>query len=129
MNLSDTCHLKHLAWAIYNGTLLVGSQPELPGITSGAPCWQASSNTSTGATTILPTARLIPWHHGTVNRGLRHFVKSKDKVLHDVATRMDPGLGGEDQGEDRGAAPDATPGCQVEWGGVDTPAAPHPTCR
>ena len=24
-------HLKHLTWAIYNGALLVGSQPELPG--------------------------------------------------------------------------------------------------
>ena len=38
---------------------------------------------------------------------------------------MDPGLGG----EDRGAAPGATQGHQVKWGGADTPAAPHPTCH
>ena len=25
MNLNDTCHLKHLTWAIYDGALLVGS--------------------------------------------------------------------------------------------------------
>ena len=31
VNLNDTCHLQHLTWAIYNGALLVGSQPELPG--------------------------------------------------------------------------------------------------
>ena len=31
INLSDTHHLECLAWAMYNGALLVGSQPELPG--------------------------------------------------------------------------------------------------
>ena len=31
VNLIDTHHLKHLAWAVYNGALLVGGQPELPG--------------------------------------------------------------------------------------------------
>ena len=40
-----------------------------------------------------------------------------------AATRMDLGLGGENQG----AAPSTAPGHQVKWGGVDTPAAPHPT--
>ena len=31
VNLNDTHHLECLTWAIYDGALLVGSQPELPG--------------------------------------------------------------------------------------------------
>ena len=31
LNVDDTCHLEHLAWTVYDGTLLVGEQPELPG--------------------------------------------------------------------------------------------------
>ena len=31
INLNDACHLKPLTWSVYNGTLQVGSQPELPG--------------------------------------------------------------------------------------------------
>ena len=31
LNVNDAHHLKHLAWAVYNGVLLVGLQPELPG--------------------------------------------------------------------------------------------------
>ena len=31
LNISDTHHLKCLVWAVYNGALLVGRQPELPG--------------------------------------------------------------------------------------------------
>ena len=31
INLNDTHHLEHLAWAIYNRALLVGSQSKLPG--------------------------------------------------------------------------------------------------
>ena len=31
INHNNTCHLEHLAWAIYDGALLVRSQPELPG--------------------------------------------------------------------------------------------------
>ena len=31
INLNDTRHLKHLAWAMYDGVLLIGSQSELPG--------------------------------------------------------------------------------------------------
>ena len=31
VNLKDTCHLEHLAWAVYDGVLLVGSCLELPG--------------------------------------------------------------------------------------------------
>ena len=31
LNVDDTHHLKHLAWAVYNGVLLVGPWPELPG--------------------------------------------------------------------------------------------------
>ena len=31
INLNDARHLEHLAWAIYNGALPVGSRPELPG--------------------------------------------------------------------------------------------------
>ena len=30
INLNEAHHLEHIAWAIYNGALLVGSQPELP---------------------------------------------------------------------------------------------------
>ena len=52
-------------------------------------------------------------------------MKSKDEVLHGVATRMHPGPGGEDQG----AAPGTTPGHQVIGVGADTPAAPHPSCH
>ena len=94
------------------------------GIASGAPCWQASSNTSTRAVTKLHTAHHIPWHHGTVSRGQRWFAKSKDEVPCSVGTRMDPGLGGEGQG----ATPGIALGCRAEWGGVDIPTAPHPTC-
>ena len=71
------------------------------------------------------TARVIPWHCGTVSRGPRCLVKSKDEVPHGAGTTTDPGLGGEDQG----AAPGITLGCQAKWGVADTPAASHPTCR
>ena len=30
LNVNDTCHLKRLAWVVYDGALLVGRQPELP---------------------------------------------------------------------------------------------------
>ena len=59
INLNDAHHLECLIWAVYDGALLIGSQPELPGITSGALCWRASSNTSTGAAMMRPTVHLI----------------------------------------------------------------------
>ena len=31
LNVNDTHHLKHLMWAVYDGALLVGEQPKLPG--------------------------------------------------------------------------------------------------
>ena len=31
LNVNDARHLEHLTWAIYDGALLVGVQPELPG--------------------------------------------------------------------------------------------------
>ena len=31
LNVNDTRHLKYLTWAVYDGALLVGKQPELPG--------------------------------------------------------------------------------------------------
>ena len=31
LNVNDTCHLEHLMWVVYDGALLVGRQPELPG--------------------------------------------------------------------------------------------------
>ena len=31
LNVNNTCNLKRLTWAIYDGALLVGRQPELPG--------------------------------------------------------------------------------------------------
>ena len=31
LNVDDAYHLKHLVWAVYDGTLLVGPQPKLPG--------------------------------------------------------------------------------------------------
>ena len=31
LNMDDMRHLEHLTWAVYNGVLLVGAQPELPG--------------------------------------------------------------------------------------------------
>ena len=31
LNMNDTCYLKHLMWAVYDGVLLVGPWPELPG--------------------------------------------------------------------------------------------------
>ena len=31
LNVNDACHLERLAWAVYDGALLVGMQPELPG--------------------------------------------------------------------------------------------------
>ena len=30
LNLNDACHLEPLTWVLYDGTLLVGRQPELP---------------------------------------------------------------------------------------------------
>ena len=30
-NVNDGCHLECLTWAVYDGALLVGEQPELPG--------------------------------------------------------------------------------------------------
>ena len=57
-------------------------------------------------------------------RGLRHFAEREDWALHGAATRMHPS-----PGEDPGAAPSITPECLVLGIGVDTPAAPHPTCH
>ena len=31
LNVEDVCHLKHLAWAVYDSVLLVGPQPKLLG--------------------------------------------------------------------------------------------------
>ena len=31
LNMDDARHLEHLSWAVYDGTLLVGGQPKLPG--------------------------------------------------------------------------------------------------
>ena len=31
LNVNDTCHLEHLAWAFYDGALLVGRRSELSG--------------------------------------------------------------------------------------------------
>ena len=31
LNVNDACHLERLMWAVYDGALLVGPQPELPG--------------------------------------------------------------------------------------------------
>ena len=31
LNINDTCHLKRLMWMVYDGALLVGRQPKLPG--------------------------------------------------------------------------------------------------
>ena len=31
LNVNDTCHLECLTWVVYDGALLVGGQPELPG--------------------------------------------------------------------------------------------------
>ena len=31
LNVNDTCHLERLVWTVYDGALLVGRQPELPG--------------------------------------------------------------------------------------------------
>ena len=31
LNMNDSCHLERLAWVVYDGTLLLGGQPELPG--------------------------------------------------------------------------------------------------
>ena len=31
LNVNDAHHLEHLMWAVYDGALLVGPQPELPG--------------------------------------------------------------------------------------------------
>ena len=31
LNMNDTRHLEHLAWAVYDGMLLVGPRPKLPG--------------------------------------------------------------------------------------------------
>ena len=31
LNVNDACHLEHLTWAVYDGALLLGERPELPG--------------------------------------------------------------------------------------------------
>ena len=31
LNVDDACHLEYLTWAVYDGGLLVGGQPKLPG--------------------------------------------------------------------------------------------------
>ena len=31
LNMNDVCHLECLVWAVYDGALLVGVWPELPG--------------------------------------------------------------------------------------------------
>ena len=31
LNVNDVCHLERLTWAVYDGALLVGRRPELPG--------------------------------------------------------------------------------------------------
>ena len=31
LNMDNACHLEHLTWAVYDGALLVGSRPKIPG--------------------------------------------------------------------------------------------------
>ena len=85
MNLSDTCHLECLTWAFYEGALLVGSGPELPGDHQWCTVL-AGIFKHIYSVMKQHTARLKPWHHGTVSRGLNCFVRSEDKVLHGVGT-------------------------------------------
>ena len=79
INISDTLHLERLVWAMYDGALLVGSQTELPGDHSGALCWQVSSNTSTGAAMMWPTAHLTHKHCGITSRGRGTLQRAKTR--------------------------------------------------
>ena len=126
LNINDARHLEHLAWVVYDGTLLVGRRPELP-----RDCqW---------CTILAGTYKLIYRGHDDVAHCPPYtlaswdcqertevwcFIERENWTLHGVPTREHPG-----PGEDPGAAPGATPGCWLLGIGVDTPAACHPTCH
>ena len=122
LNVNDACHLEHLMWVVYDRALLVGRQPELPGnhqwCTMLAGFYKHIYR-GRDDTAHCPPQTLASWDYqertGTLSRG-------ESWVLRGVATGEHPG-----PGEDLGAAPDATPRCQLLRIGADTPAAHCPT--
>ena len=63
--MDDTCHLEGLAWAVYNGPLLVGARPKLPGDHP----W---------CTVLAGLHKHIYWGHDDVAHCLPHMLGSWD---------------------------------------------------
>ena len=74
LNTEDARHLECLAWAIYDGALLVGHGQNFLALGPGAQCWWGCSDTSIGATMtrlIVRHRHLVP---GIMKNGCRHCV-------------------------------------------------------
>ena len=121
LNLKDTHHLEHLAWAVYDGALLVGSHPELLGECQ----W---------CTVLAGIFKHIYKGHDEMTHCLLYTLASWDcqqrmeaaceeRRQNAVGTMMDvePGHG------DRGVAPGVILRCQAKRGVPDTPMVLHPT--
>ena len=77
VNLKDTHHLEHLTWAVYDGALLVGSCPELPGECQWCTVLAGIFKHIYKGHEKWHIACPIPWHHGTASREWRWLVKSR----------------------------------------------------
>ena len=107
LNVNDTHHFEHLMWTVYDGTLLVGRRPELPGNHQwGTVLVELYKHIYKGCDDAAhcPPYTLDSWD---CPERLRHFIEREIWALHGVSTREHPG-----PGEDLGTILDATPGHQ-----------------
>ena len=122
LNVNNARHLKWLGWAVYDGALLVGMQPELPGncrwCTVLAGLYKHIYRGCDDVAHCSPYTQPL----GIARRGLRHFIEREGSALCGVASGEHPGPGG-----GPGAALDATPGHWSRGVGAGTPTAHHLT--
>ena len=123
VNLKDTHHLECLTWAVYDGALLVGSHPELPGECQWCTVLAGIFRHIYKGRDKVAHCPPIPWHHGAASREQRWLVKGAGRMPCAAGRMMDVEPGHRDQG----AAPGFVLRCQAKRGGPDTLAVPYPT--
>ena len=124
LNINNARHLKCLMWAVYDGTLLVGRQPELPRDCQSCTVLVGTFKHIYGGCDDVAHCLLYTLASWDCQERTEVLCQGEDWVLHGVATRIHPG-----PGDDPGVAPGITPGCRVIGNQADTPAAHHLTHR
>ena len=122
LNVNDACHLERLAWAVYDGALSVGLQPELPG---DHPWCTVLAGLHKHIYRGHDDAAHCPPHtlgSGTARSGLRHCGEGAGSALCEVGGDEHPGPGGGPE-----AAYDATLRHQPRGIGMDTHVSHPPT--